>query len=115
MKKRHRLLRTSIVAGAGAAAMYFADPEQGPTRRAMLRQRFDLWSERAEDLVLNEPMATSDAMVDLRDAIPETAPEVAFVEVITIEDGAPPLPTRDPISDETMTVDEAVFHAARTL
>lgn len=113
--KKHRLMRTSLVATAGAAAMYFADPEHGATRRALLRQRFHFWAERAEDLVVNEPMATADAMVDLRATAPETAPDLAFVEVITVEDGAPPLPTREPISDETMTVDEAVFHAARTL
>jgi hypothetical protein len=95
--------------------MYFADPDQGSTRRAMFKQRAQLWARRTEDLVVNEPLATSEAMLDLRDVVSQDTPDLTLVEVVTIEGDAAPLPVREPISDETMTVDEALFHAARTL
>jgi len=114
--KKHRLLRTSLVAGAGAAAMYFADPENGPVRRALLRQRLELFAQRTEDTMINEPLETAEAMLDLRDVAGAVGVGAETVEPIErIEPVGPPtdLPKRAPISDETMTVDEATFHAAR--
>jgi|EndMetStandDraft_5_1072996.scaffolds.fasta_scaffold74591_2 hypothetical protein len=116
--RKHRLLRTSFVAGAGAAAMYYADPEQGPLRRALLRQRFTLFKDRAEEMIVDEPLSTAEAMLDLRDvdadATAASGVDVTIIEVIDPAGESMDLPEREPISPETMTIDEAIFHAART-
>ena len=109
--RKHRLLRTSLVAAIGAAAMYYADPEQGPLRRALLRQRVSLFKDRAEEMVVDEPLSTAEAMLDLRNV---TEADVTIVEVIDPAGESMELPEREPISPETMTIDEAIFHAART-
>jgi hypothetical protein len=116
--RKHRLFRTSLVAGVGAAVMYYADPEQGPLRRALLRQRVTLFKDQAEDMIVDEPRSTAEAMLDLRDMEASVADgssaEVTIVEVIEPAGDSMALPEREPISPDTMTIDEAVFHAART-
>ena len=45
------ILPTLGAIGIGAGLMYMMDPEEGPRRRAMVRDKFTHWGHEAEDMV----------------------------------------------------------------
>ena len=59
-------MKTLITLGLGALAMYLFDPQQGPKRRAMLRDK-------AKELGNRAPGAAEETQRALRESTPESA------------------------------------------
>ena len=62
-------MKTLITLGLGALAMYLLDPEQGPKRRAMLRDK-------AKDLGNRAQSGEGETQRALRDRTPESAQQL---------------------------------------